>query len=115
MPTTFDQGDYLTAARLRLGDDRDTRRAAPRGHGVAWAIRPPIAAMSRIERRLRQPIQLAVACSLGIGPLAIAIMYFIFGTTANDANRGAAFYLGVAIVVTPFLIVGAVAYYLSDR
>ncbi len=62
-----------------------------------------------------RPAGLAVACSLGIGPLTIAIMYFIFGTTTNDANPGAAVYLGVAIVVTPFLIVGAVAYYLSDK
>jgi hypothetical protein len=59
--------------------------------------------------------RLLVACLIGLGPLTLAGSYFLLGTTPNDANPGAAFYLGVAIVITPFFIIAAVAFYLSNR
>ena len=59
--------------------------------------------------------RLLVACWIGLGPLTFAGSYFLIGTTPNDANPGATFYLGVAIIITPFCIAAAVAFYLSNR
>lgn len=59
--------------------------------------------------------RLLIACFFGLGPLALAGGYFFLSGTPGDANLGAAFYLLVAMVITPFSIFGAVVYYISQN
>lgn len=63
----------------------------------------------------KSPARFLIACLIALGPIALAGSYFFISGIPGDANLGAAFYLLIALVITPFLIFGAVVFYISGK
>lgn len=60
--------------------------------------------------------RLLTALAIGFGPLALAYTYAIVSSqTATGANIGASMILFPVMIVTPFLMIAAGAYYFMNK